>query len=160
MLSIEIANQQTAAAIDLSRIHRTVEAILRDGGIVEAQLSIALVDDATIHQLNRKYLQHDDPTDVLSFVLEREGMRLEGEVIASGETAARLATQYGWPPGDELLLYVVHGALHLVGYDDTTEDSRAAMRQAEDRYLSLAGAPPRRAAETNRAASMGDSNDG
>ena len=73
MLSIEVANQQTAVALDLSRIQRIVEAILRDAGIAEAQLSIALVDDATIHQLNRRYLEHDDPTDVLSFVLEREG---------------------------------------------------------------------------------------
>lgn len=139
MLSIEIANQQTALVVDEARLKQVAESVLRDGGIADGSLSIALVDDAAIHALNRKYLAHDDPTDVLSFVLEREGDHLEGEVIASTETALRAAADFGWPAEDELLLYIVHGTLHLVGYDDATDELRSQMRAAERKHLAALG---------------------
>jgi len=135
MVSIEISNQQTVVDFDAGRMRRAAEAVLRDAGITEAQLSIAIVDDRTIHPLNRQYLQHDYPTDVLSFVLERDAARLEGEVIASAETAARAAAQFDWSADDELLLYVIHGTLHLVGHDDATPRQRAAMRRMERQFL-------------------------
>jgi probable rRNA maturation factor len=143
MLTIEIADEQAIVAFDAGRIRRASEAILLDAGIEHAQLSIAIVDDATIHELNRRYLDHDSPTDVLSFVLEAGSGQLEGEVIASAETAAREAVNFGWSADDELLLYVIHGTLHLVGHDDRAPESRAAMRQAERRYLALVGLKPR-----------------
>ena len=92
---------------------------------------MAAVDDRTIHQLNRRYLDHDYPTDVLSFVLEEGPGTVEGEIIVSGDTAAASAPGYGWPAQDELLLYVIHGMLHLVGYDDKSPADAARMRQAE-----------------------------
>ncbi len=94
---------------------------------------MAAVDDRTIHQLNRRYLDHDYPTDVLSFVLEEGPGTVEGEIIVSGDTAAASAPGYGWPAQDELLLYVIHGMLHLVGYDDKSPADAARMRQAEAR---------------------------
>ena len=148
MLSIEITNEQSILDFDAARLEGAAEAIVRDAGITEGQLSVAVVDDATIHELNRRFLEHDYPTDVLSFVLEREGRRLEGEVVASAETAARAAAEYGWPADDELLLYVVHGTLHLVGHDDRTSGQRAAMRRQERRYLAAVGVrPPRSTVE-------------
>ena len=143
MLSIDISNRQTALPFDAQRLKRTAEALLRDAGIDSAELSIAVVDDPTIHQLNRQFLEHDQPTDVLSFLLEREGGHLEGEVIVSSETALRSAARYGWSPEDELLLYLIHGTLHLVGYDDHTSEERVAMRAGERRYLALWGLEPR-----------------
>ncbi len=143
MLSIEISNQQAEIQFDAQRIRRAAEAIVRDAGVTDLQLSVAIVDDATIHELNRRYLEHDYPTDVLSFLLERDDEHLEGEVIASAETAGHTAAQYGWTADDELLLYVVHGTLHLVGYDDGTPEHRAAMRRQERRYLATFGLQPR-----------------
>lgn len=143
MLSIEIANQQTDVDVDAGRICRAAEAILRDARVTEVQLSIAIVDDPTIHELNRRYLEHDYPTDVLSFLLEREGEHLEGEVIASAQTAARTAPRYSWRAEDELLLYVIHGTLHLVGHDDSTTDQRTAMRRLERQYLAHFDLQPR-----------------
>jgi probable rRNA maturation factor len=137
MLSIEISNRQNILTIDIARLRRAVAAVMGDARVTEGELSIAVVDDPTIHALNRQYLEHDYPTDVLSFVLERDGARLEGEVIVSSETAIRSAARWGWPPEDELLLYVVHGTLHLVGFEDTTDDARTEMRQQERRYLAL-----------------------
>jgi probable rRNA maturation factor len=139
LLSIEIADCQQAVAYDASRLVLASQSILRDAGVTSAQLSIAIVDDETIHQLNRQFLAHDYPTDVLSFLLERAEDRLEGEVVASAETAHREAEQFGWSAADELLLYVVHGVLHLVGHDDTDALARSAMRDQERRYLSEFG---------------------
>ena len=139
MLSIEISNQQCRLEIDSDRLRRVVEAVLRDAGIADAALSIAVVDDPTIHALNRQYLAHDYPTDVLSFTLAQEPGRLEGEVIVSADTALLRADEFGWPADDELLLYAIHGTLHLVGHDDVAESARAEMRSAEARYLRLVG---------------------
>jgi len=139
MLSIEISNNQKALKPDAARLERAVDAILRDAGIGDGELSIALVDDPTIHHLNRHYLDHDYPTDVLSFVLESEGPHLDGEVIVSADTAIRSAAKYGWTAEDELLLYLIHGTLHLVGYDDRTPEDHAKMRDQERRYLALFG---------------------
>ncbi|MEX2111701.1 MAG: rRNA maturation RNase YbeY [Pirellulales bacterium] len=142
MLTIEISNRQSSVRCDARRMHQAAEAILRDAGVSDARLSLAVVDDPTIHQLNRRFLDHDFPTDVLSFLLEREGDRLEGEVIVSADTAARAAAEYAWPADDELLLYVIHGTLHLVGHDDASPDERAAMREQERRYLVQFGLEP------------------
>lgn len=139
MLQIDITDEQATLAIDEDALRRAVEPILREAGIEAGSLSIAVVDDETIHTLNLQFLAHDYPTDVLSFLLEREGTRLEGEVVVSSDTAARVATEAGWKPQEELLLYVIHGTLHLVGYDDSDDESRAAMRAAERRHLAALG---------------------
>lgn len=138
-MNIEIASQQTTLSIDEDRIRRIAAAILADAGYVEGELSVAVVDDPTIHELNVRHLQHDYPTDVLSFALLDEPPRLEGEVIVSADTAIDNALDYGWPAEDELLLYVIHGTLHLAGHRDKADDEVAAMRAAEAKYLRLAG---------------------
>ena len=100
-----------------------------------AKISVAVVDDPTIAELHQRYLDDPSPTDVLSFVLERSPKYLEGEIVVSADTAADLAPNYNWTAADELLLYVIHGALHLVGYDDTTPKKRTKMREKEKEYL-------------------------
>ena len=142
MLKIEIANEQDSLSVDAERLRQAALAVLRDAGVEASELSIAVVDDPTIHDLNRRFLEHDYPTDVLSFLLERDGSRLEGEIVVSADTATREAARLGWPAGDELLLYVVHGTLHLVGYDDVTDELRAEMRAAEKRHLTALGLQP------------------
>jgi probable rRNA maturation factor len=139
MFNVEINNQQVRLAIDADRLTRAVEMILAEEGVEAAVINVAIVDDPTIHDLNRRFLDHDEPTDVLSFVLDEEAGRLEGDVIASADTAARTAAQLQWPAGDELLLYVLHGTLHLVGYDDLNPDSRREMRERERHYLAQFG---------------------
>jgi len=139
---IEIANQQTTCPVDEARIRQVVAAILHDAGICAGAISIAVVDDPTIHELNRRHLQHDYPTDVISFVLDREGSLLEGEVVVSADTAQSVAADLAWPTEDELLLYVVHGTLHLVGYDDVSDTLRAEMREKERHYLAQFGLTP------------------
>jgi probable rRNA maturation factor len=136
-LTIEINNDQTAHKLDLRRLKGAVKQVLAEAGIQSGEISIGIVTDERMHELNRQYLQHDYPTDVLSFVLDSddEAQSLDGEIIASADYAAREAERYGWATDDELLLYVIHGCLHLVGHDDHTPEGRTAMRAAETRHL-------------------------
>ncbi len=142
---VPVNNAQERLAVDRQRLREAVRAILAGEGVSRAEVSLAIVDDPTIHRLNRQFLQHDYATDVLSFLLEESSApwRIEGEVIASADTAMRSAEEYGWAPADELLLYVVHGTLHLVGYDDHEPDDRTVMRERERHYLAAFGLQPR-----------------
>ena len=142
MISIEIANQQNVLEVDQQRLKAAVAMVLEEERIEDAQISLAVVDDETIHELNQRYLQHDYATDALSFVLERSRQRLEGQVIVSAETALAVSRRYGWEPADELLLYAIHAALHLVGVDDGTPDEREEMRRREASILSRFGLQP------------------
>ena len=76
---------------------------------------------------------------MLSFLLEHSDGELDGEVIVSWETATRTAREYDWSTQDELMLYFIHGCLHLVGYDDQGEVDRAEMRKQESHYLLSVG---------------------
>ena len=116
-------------------MRRAVRAILRDAEISQSQIGVAIVDDPAIAKLHEEFLDDPTPTDVLSFILERSEQCLEGEVVVSADTAVANAVRYQSTPDDELLLYVIHGMLHLVGYDDTTPAKRAVMREQEQKYL-------------------------
>jgi probable rRNA maturation factor len=134
MIVVDIVNRQATIEPDESDWRALIQLVLREEGIHSAEISVAVVPDEEIHELNRRYLAHDEPTDVLSFVLDRTGDRLHGEIVISADTAIRSAPGFGWPAADELRLYLLHGVLHLVGYDDTTEDARIAMQGREQYY--------------------------
>jgi probable rRNA maturation factor len=134
---VEVANQ-TDSAVDEARIRAAVRLVLTDSRCESATVSVAIVDDPTIHRLNRQFLEHDFSTDVLSFALEARP-RFEGEIIASIDAARREAANVGWPMEDELLLYAIHGALHLAGYQDQYEVDAAMMRAAERSVLDRLG---------------------
>ena len=139
MLTIDIANRQTVLPVDPRRLRRAVRAVFRRESIRDATVSVAVVDDATMRRLNREYLQHDVAADVLSFLLASGPEGMEGEILVSAETALAAAAAFGWEAENELLLYVIHGALHLAGYRDDGTRRRAAMRQREDRCLADLG---------------------
>ncbi|MEE8453051.1 MAG: rRNA maturation RNase YbeY [Thermoguttaceae bacterium] len=133
-LIIEVNDEQSQLPED-RRLVEAVRTILEEASIPRARISVAVVDDPTIHRLHRDYLQIDEPTDVMSFVLEHTDDLLEGEVIASADTAVASAPQFGMTASDELLLYVIHGTLHLVGFDDVTPEKQAEMRRQERAHL-------------------------
>jgi len=137
LISVAITNRQKRLPIDRRRMRRIVQAIARDVGIADGQIGIAVVDDATIAKLHNEYLNDPEPTDVLSFALESSPGYLEGEVIVSADTAIASAARFKSSAANELLLYVIHGTLHLVGYDDATPKKRATMRRHEKKYLGM-----------------------
>ncbi len=138
-IEVDIADRQRSLVLDEPRLLQAVRNVLAAEGIRSAQVSLAVVDDPTMHELNRQYLNHDYPTDVLSFVLERSEHALEGEIIVSADTAIGQAQRYGWSPASELLLYVVHGALHLAGHDDASPADRRRMQEQERIHLASFG---------------------
>lgn len=139
MLRIDVALDHEPFAVDVERLRKAVSLILKDAGFKRGAISLAIVDDGTIHDVNRKFLNHDEPTDVISFVLEEDDAGIEAELVLGADTAARTAAELGVSPDDELLLYAIHGALHLVGYDDLSDEPRVEMRAAEQKYLTQFG---------------------
>jgi probable rRNA maturation factor len=136
---IALLNQQARHPVNEAQLTEAATAVLQDSTFSSAAISLVVVDDETIHDLNRRHLEHDWPTDVLSFVLEDDGDHLEGEVILSADIAATTADELGNSAAEEQLLYVIHGMLHLVGYDDKSEADAHEMRAAEARYLQQFG---------------------
>ncbi|MGB0621074.1 MAG: rRNA maturation RNase YbeY [Myxococcota bacterium] len=125
--------------VDLPRLRRTADAILRGIGQSKSELSIALVDDASIAELNGQYRDKPRPTDVLSFSLvegdfadHRGGML--GDVVISVETAADQAKERHRGLDETVARLLVHGVLHLIGHDHE-EDDEAREMQAEERRL-------------------------
>lgn len=96
------------------------------------EISLTFMDNQEIKDLNAKYREKNEPTDVLAFPLDE---KILGEVIVSVEQAQKQAEDYGHSFLRELAFLVVHGALHLLGYDHKDEADRADMKAKENRYL-------------------------
>jgi probable rRNA maturation factor len=147
--AVSVANRQSRHAVNETELVVAVQSILNESEFSSANISLAVVDDDTIHELNRRHLDHDWPTDVLSFVLDDKGGHLEGEVIISAETAAASAREIGWPAAAEQLLYAIHGTLHLIGYRDKTVAEKNEMQAAQARFLRQFGLVEPRASNDN-----------
>jgi probable rRNA maturation factor len=141
MIDLEIEYHVPSATKDDARFHQAAQWIADRFKLKSLTASISIVDDPTIHRLNREHLDHDWPTDVISFVFDNDNANIDGEIIASIDTAARLAQQAAWPTADELLLYIIHGLLHLAGLDDITPEDRQQMRQTEQDCLAGLNVP-------------------
>lgn len=185
---IDISNRQSALAFDENRVQAAILRALAIEQVASAVLSISVVDNSAMHKINRDHLQHDYPTDVISFQLDfvsaddlqcddevenededfvdedsseddnvvdddsanvadcevltegrAAGAAIEGEIIASAEMAVSMATDGEWSAEAELILYIVHGLLHICGYDDLTPEEKRIMRARERAILSELG---------------------
>lgn len=99
-------------------------------------ISVIFCSDNYILDINQKYLQHDYFTDIITFDYS-EGGRISGDLFISVDSVRENSVEYGTEFEDELHRVIVHGILHLIGYDDHTEDEIKIMRSKEDYYLSL-----------------------
>lgn len=140
MIAVSVASPQELVPLEYQRLKECARAVLSGEGIKEAKVTLAFVDDATIAGLNKRFLDHDGPTDVISFPYSR-GKKLEGEVVISVEVARREAADRGHDVNTELCLYVIHGTLHLCGYDDRADRDAAQMRKKERAYLKQLNLP-------------------
>ncbi|NOR49560.1 MAG: rRNA maturation RNase YbeY [Desulfuromonadales bacterium] len=121
-MKIEIENRQTKQKIRKILLRKVARKILSASACPDAQLSILIVDDAQIQEVNRDYLGKDRPTNVISFAMqEGEGGGIQpdllGDVVISAETAARDASEAQTTFDSELYFLLLHGILHLLGYD-------------------------------------------
>ena len=125
---IWIHDRQRAVAVPAAAVRRVARRLLG-----RRSVSLAFVSDAVIRRLNREFLNHDWATDVIAFPLGDGGVF--GEVVVSGETARREAKARGIPAKEELLRYVVHGILHLLGHDDHAPAARKKMWARQEAEL-------------------------
>ena len=117
-------------SVSLRKLRQDLIEILHILELGDRELSLLLVGDEEIRELNRRYLDRDRPTNVLSFPM-MEGVVL-GDVVVSIDTAARDARDAGIPLADELLFLMIHGILHLAGYDhESPESDEEAMKKKE-----------------------------
>ena len=138
---VPVANEQASLSIQESQLQLAVHSVLQASDYRHGVISLAIVDDPTIHEINRQFLNHDYSTDVISFVLEDNCPQLVGELVISADTAISNSEHYGWTATNELLLYVIHGCLHLVGYLDKDPADRSQMVAAELAQLKKLGIP-------------------
>ena len=142
MLRVSIASPQEIVPIERATLRQIARAVLEGEEIGEAEISLAFVDNRTIHQLNMRYLQHDEPTDVLTFPLsESSARKLTGEIVIGAEVALAAAQVHGHEVQAELALYVIHGILHLCGYGDKAAAEAIEMHERERHYLRQLGLP-------------------
>ena len=158
---IDVSDRQTVVPIDINQLTQAVVCALEIEQVVAAVLSVSIVDNKTIHKINREHLHHDYPTDVISFQLDfttgendtslstdpivelrARGAMIEGEIIASAQMAAEMASFGQWTAMNELTLYVVHGLLHICGYDDLSPEEKTIMRRREIAVLNTLSLQP------------------
>lgn len=131
MINNLIADQRLDSDL-LNDLNQLADNLLKAKGIKEAEVSITFVDNLKIKELNKTYREKDEVTDVLSFPIDEE---LLGEVIISLPRAVEQAEDYGHSLEREVAFLMVHGLLHILGYDHKNNADKAKMRQTEEEFL-------------------------
>jgi rRNA maturation RNase YbeY len=137
-MPVLVRSQLRGVSIDQSRLAGLTQAILSLVGEASAALSLVLIGDRSMRRLNRQYRKRDSTTDVLAFSM-REGPGpssvLIGDVAISIPTAARQAGRLGRSLDEELTVLLVHGILHLCGYDHERSERDARRMQRRERWV-------------------------
>ena len=147
---VSVINRQDRVAVDRRKIGAAARRILDRLGYKGYELTVVLVDDREITRLNRQYFRRNRPTNVISFPM-MDGTpvsvraRMLGDVVISAETAKRDAEEVGKKGEDEILFLLIHGILHLTGYDhEGTKKERMEMEAKEKDLFARLANPPRR----------------
>jgi len=139
-MAIYLSNRQKALPIKTANLRRRLAKLLKELDLTEADLSVTVTDDAEIREINRQYRGADKATNVLAFALEEgEPMpgapRVLGDIVISAETIRQEAGPLGYTDGEMFYFYLVHGLLHLIGYDHELGPEEAARQEAETERL-------------------------
>ena len=144
-LDLTIQNRQRTRAIDLRQLRRICAELLREHLRIEkVELGITLVAAAEMTRLNEAFLHHEGSTDVITFDYHepgtqgsKSGAEICGELIICVDESVSQAKRFRTTWQSELIRYIVHGVLHLLGYDDRRAADRRRMKQEEERLLRL-----------------------
>jgi probable rRNA maturation factor len=137
---VAVLNRRRLKGVRADNVRRDAQIVLELTGESASELTVSLVSDAEIHELNRKYRQKDRPTDVLAFAM-REGetgpgdLAVLGDVVISLDTAERQAQRLRRTLADEVRVLLIHGVLHLLGYDHERGAAEARRMHAMERRL-------------------------
>ena len=142
MITVRIRRQFRGVSADTAKLKKLVRTVCRRFGVQTVTVSIGIVADAEISELNQRFLDHEGTTDCLSFDLSDQETPQEPKVfdlIVNGELALREAARRGHSAEAELALYVTHGLLHHLGFDDATARKARRMHRTEDEILQHLG---------------------
>jgi probable rRNA maturation factor len=138
-LSVDVAVDGVRSPLSSARITDLARAVLRAEGVRDGLLSIALVSNRRIAAINRKHLRRSRPTDVIAFGFARRGKRgpVIGDVYIAPDVARASARENGVPIREELARLVIHGTLHVLGYDHAEGETRmqSAMWRRQERLV-------------------------
>jgi probable rRNA maturation factor len=139
-MGILISNRQNRKKIPRKILEQTAQAILNDLGYPDHELSLLIVDDPQIEIINREYLQHEGPTNVISFAMQEGEFSqvspfLLGDVVISADTAENEANLSGISFRQRLIELLIHGMLHLVGFDHEQDEAKAQVMETKSRNL-------------------------
>ena len=140
-MPVLIKNQQRKIKLDTEQLCQKADRLLEKLGLADRELGILLLNDRQIRNYNRQYLGRDCPTNVMSFSMS-EGEFSEmnrglfGDILISAETAARQAEEAGINPNDEIVFLIIHGILHIAGYDHENGSDEKEMRKKESALFS------------------------
>jgi probable rRNA maturation factor len=142
MITIQIAKNFQDVKVSLPRIKKLVKSICRRFQLTNAMISIAIVDDTQMRKVNARFLNRKSTTDCLSFDLSDEQASESDksfELVVNGQLALKEADLRGHNAEAELALYITHGLLHNLGYDDSTQKQAKKMHEMEDEILQQFG---------------------
>ena len=120
--------------IDRDRIGKLIEQIFQLENNTLGEIEIVFLKDPEILKINREFLKHDYFTDVIAFGYNRKS-KIGGDICIGIECVSRNATKYKTAFKDELVRVIIHGILHLIGYEDKNPEDKRKMKQKEDFYL-------------------------
>jgi len=138
-MTVEIVDRQHRRKVPGELVERTARAAARLGGGGLDELSVVLLDDAAMAELNRRLSGRDETTDVMAFEAEKDPDAVRSEIYVNVDAAARQGPEYGHTFEQEVCFLIAHGVLHALGHDDTDEEARAAMYELQHRALREAG---------------------
>ena len=118
------------------KFKRLVDELIKNEGEVVGEISFIVTSDDYLRNVNKEFLNHDYFTDVISFNYSFEG-NIAGEIYISEDTVRRNSIEYNVEFENEMLRVMIHGILHLVNYDDETDEKRQEMRRLEDKWMNL-----------------------
>lgn len=133
MIVISVTKASTIIPFTTSAFLRIAKFVCRKEKVKQAELSFVLVNDNTIKRINKKFLNHDFVTDVITFPLEVK--KVQAEIYINAQQAKRQAKEYLVPVHNEMIRLIVHGILHAIGYDDRTVIQKRKMTAIQERYV-------------------------
>ncbi len=131
MKNLTVANF-TGAKINKIAVHKIIGSIIKKLNLKIKELEINFLGKNLIRDINKKYLNHDYSTDIITFTYSKEKVILEGEIFISVDDAKENARKYGVATENEILRLLIHGILHMIGYDDIKTNDRRIMKQKEN----------------------------
>ena len=133
---INISNPAEGVGVSAARLRRLIELVASAEGRRIATVDLAVVDSGEMVGLSRRWLGKAEDTDVLCFDLsDADRAGIAAQVVVSANAAARQAPHHGHTAAEELMVYVIHALLHLMGYDDTTARAATRMHARQDELL-------------------------